>query len=393
MTTRAVSVLLFIAACISVIFQMVAFHGTGYGPGWETVSIARSLAAGNGFSNPYAALPTGPTAHLAPLFPAMLAALLRVFGFTPSFVLASDILCIAAHALYCVLFIPLSKELFDDPTPGLIAGAFSAIVPTIQVLPQWEAIYAAVAAQLFCLASARLLRAGRPALAGALCGVLLLLHPAMLFVAAAWLAYLRPPSRRIATFAIAAALLLVPWTIRNYRVFHAVFFIRDNLGSELYQSNADCADARDAANPCHPLLQPNYSLREATLVRDLGEHRYNRLRMADALRWIGDHPARFRDLTLRRIREFWFPTPERPPVYEYSRWLVSILFAVALVQLIRTHHRSTIFFAASMALYPVLYYLVQASTRYRSPVLWISVLPAAYALLPSTRRGATVEST
>jgi hypothetical protein len=36
--------------------------------------------------------------------------------------------------------------------------------------------------------------------------------------------------------------------------------------------------------------------------------------------------------------------------------------------------------------YPILYYFIQASTRYRSPVLWISVLPAAYAVWAAASR-------
>jgi hypothetical protein len=158
--------------------------------------------------------------------------------------------------------------------------------------------------------------------------------------------------------------------------------IRDNLGAELYMSNADCSDARDIVNQtngCHVLLQPTRSAPERAAIRDLGEVAYNRSRMVAAGQWIGGHRAQFLVLTLRRIREFWFPTAEGVPIYEYSRWLVTILSAIGLGLLMRERHRAAIFLAGAMAIYPIFYYVIQASTRYRSPVLWISVLPAALA--------------
>lgn len=377
--------LIFLVAVISGVWQTLHYGVTGFGAGWETVAIARNLALGNGFSSPYASLPTGPTAHLAPLFPAMLAGLIRVFGDTPLFALAAVILYALGYGLYCALFVPLSNLLFDDRAPGLVVGAFSAVIPTIRPMAQWDTIYAAAGSQLFCLASARLFRANRGAAAGLICGVLLLLNPAMLLVAIAWLAYLRPPRRAVAAFAAATALVCVPWSVRNYSRLGGVFFIRDNLGSEMRLSNADCAGARDAENGCHALLQPNANVHEASLIRDMGEYRYNRMRMAEALRWIGEHPARFRELTLQRIREFWFPTPERPPIYEYSRWLISALAAAGLFLLAREGSRTAVFFAGALALYPLVYYVVQAMTRYASPVLWVAALPAAYAATRAAR--------
>jgi hypothetical protein len=381
---RRVVVWLFAVAAISAAWQSSRFPGPGFGSYWETVAVARHLAAGDGFSNPYGTLDTGPTAHLAPAFPAMLALLIRIFGDTPRCGVAAIALSVLAHALYCVLFVPLSAILFGDRRPGIWAAAFSAVVPTIHMLPQWEAIYAAVGAQLFCLASARLVgsRMGAWA-AGGMCGALLLLNPMLITVAAVWFFYLRPPARGWFAFAAAACLVCVPWTVRNYRQFGTVVLIRDNLGAELYLSNADCADARDAVNQvngCHVLLQPNASVRESTAIREQGEVAYNRSRMIAAGEWIHRHRAQFIQLTLRRVREFWCPTAETVAIYEYSRWLVTILSAIGLGLLIRERHRAALFLGVAMAIYPIVYYIIQASTRYRSPVLWISVLPAAFAV-------------
>jgi hypothetical protein len=297
---------LFAAGAISAVWQTAAFPGPGFGPFWETVAVARNLVEGRGFADPFGVLKTGPTAHLAPAFPVFLAALMRIFGADQGYVLPAIVLNAAAHALYCALFVPLSEVLFGERTPGLWAGIFSVAVPSIQVLPQWEAIYAAVGAQLFCLASARLMGLRRGAFAaGASCGALLLLNPALVTISGAWLLYLRPRPWKWVAFAVAACLVCLPWTIRNYREFGTVFFIRDNLGAELNMSNADCSDARDPinqANGCHLLFQPNFSIREAQAIRDSGEGVYNRRRISTALQWIAAHRARFLALTLRRVR-------------------------------------------------------------------------------------------
>jgi hypothetical protein len=303
------------------------------------------------------------------------------------------LLCVAAHTLYCVLFVPLSRELFDDVRPGLWAGFVSALVPTIPVSPQWEAIYAAVALQCFCLATARLARSKLSPVAqglasGALCGVVLLLNPVLLLVAVVWLLYLRCGARWVMAFTAGAVLVVLPWTIRNYRQFHAVFLIRDNLGSELAMSNADCSDARDSvndANGCHDLLQPNRSRAEAEAIRREGEVPHNRARLETALGWIAGHPARFAWLTVERFREFWFPSADGVRVYTYARWGITILSVPGLVLLVRKRRRAALFLGGSMLLYPIIYYFIQANLRYRSPVLWISVLPAAFALSRAVR--------
>ncbi len=386
----------FVLATTSATWQVAVFPGAGLGRYWESVAVARSVAAGHGFANPFGALETGPTAHLAPLFPLMLAGLIRIFGDSPAFASAATILCILIHGLHAVLLIPLSRLLLADLRPGVWAALFTAAVPTIQVLPQWEAIWSAAGSILFCLATARLLRSGRPfwikgAASGALSGVLLLLNPALLTVCGAWMAYLwfceRPPLRGWVvcslTFLAAAALVGLPWTLRNQRELGSLFFVRDNLGLELYTSNADCADAGSDANGrngCRALLQANFNTREAALVRDMGEVNYNRSRRAIAMQWIQDHPARFRELTLRRFKEFWFPSPGEGALYAYSVWTITALSIAGLFLMARARLKAALGIVVILASYPLVYYFVQASLRFRVPILWMSLLPAGLAM-------------
>ena len=306
------------------------------------------------------------------------------------------VLCILVHGLHAVLLIPLSRLVFRHALPGVCAGIFVAAVPTIRPLPQWESLYAATAVCLFCLASARILRSNQrlPAKGievGLICGLILLLNPVLLTICLCWLAFLlisNQTSWRSATtfslaFGVAAIAVCVPWTIRNYRELGALFFIRDNLGVEMFTSNADCADARDAINGrsgCHHLMQANFNVREAVMVKEMGELAYNRYRLRTAMGWIRNHPSRFTMLTLRRVKEFWFPTPDRPPVYEYALWAVTGLSILGLGWMWKERNPAVWFFLAAMAWYPAIYYVVQASTRFRFPILWISLLPAGLAM-------------
>jgi hypothetical protein len=394
--SRRTVVLLFVLAAVSATWQLAVFPGAGFGRYFESVAVARSLAAGHGFANPFGAMETGPTAHLAPLFPLALAGLIRVFGDTPAFARAAVTLCVLIHALHAVLLLPLSRLLLADVRPGVWAALFVAAVPTIPVLPQWEAIWSASGSMLFCLATARILRSGWPfwirgAASGALCGVLLLLNPALLIVSGVWMAFFwfseRPPLGGWVvcslTFLAAAALVCLPWTLRNQHRLGALFLVRDNLGIELYSSNADCADAGSDANRrngCHALLQANVNTHEAALVRDMGEVNYNRSRRAIAIEWIHDHPARFRELTLRRIREFWFPGPEEAPWYAYSVWTITALSLPGLFFMARARHKAALAILVVLASYPVVYYFVQAAPRFRVPILWMSLLPAGLAM-------------
>jgi hypothetical protein len=249
---------------------------------------------------------------------------------------------------------------------------------------------------LFCLLAASILRSGRPfwikdAALGAAFGVLLLLNPALLIVGGVWMAFFlvceRPPLRELVvcslTFLMAAALVCLPWTLRNQRQFGGLFFVRDNLGLELYNSNADCADARsgeNGLNGCRGLLQANFNINEAALVREMGELNYNRSRQAIAMQWIHQHPERFRELTLHRFKEFWFPSPGETAVYAYSVCTITALSLAGLFFMARGRNKSLLAIVAIMAAYPVIYYFVQVDLRFRVPILWISLLPAGLAM-------------
>ena len=394
-----IPVLLFIAAFIATSFQYPAVR---LGTGFETLAIARNLAAHGQFANPLSPRLTGPTAHSAPIYPAFLALLIWIFGDSVSFALAADVVAMAVHALHAALLPAVSMLFFRDRRPGIWAAAVTIVLPVFFLFPQYEIMWVATGLMLFCLATSRLaLRDGiAPALASGIgAGLLALLNPAAITVAVLWVAWLlwrRRPShaaRFAGCAALAAAATLAPWTWRNYRDFHRLFFVRDNLGLELYVSNNDFAEASFAlnqANGCYRRVHPNSSDAEGRECQVLGETEYYRRRGAAAFDWIRLHPARFGALTAARCRMFWFPDADGSPWYARSIAFVTISAVMGLLLLARRRDPIVVFFAGALSIYPLIYYLVQSDPRFRTPILWISLLAGGYLLADLARRAAPV---
>ena len=384
---------LFVAAVFVTASQL---SGVALGAGFETLTVARNLARYGQFANPFGLRQTGSTALVPPLYPAFLALLLRIFGNTAPFALAIDGITIAVHALHAALLPAVSQLFFGDRRPGIWAAVVTIVLPVFLLFPQYEIMYVATGLMLFCLAANRLVVRGGVAAAlaaGAAMGLLALLNPASIALTVSWLAYLlwryRPVHlHRFAWCAVlAAAVTLAPWTWRNYREFHKLFFVRNNLGLELYIANNDLAQASfslNEANGCHLLMHPGRSDSESRDYQALGEVEYNRRRGAVARAWIRSHPARFAILTAQRIRMYWFPDADISASYARSIAFITLSGILGMLLLARRRQPIAVFLIGASLVYPVLYYFVQSDPRYRTPFLWIPLLAGGYFLTAVT---------
>src|ERR1051326_4550876 len=154
---RPLSVLIFLAAFIS---MAPAYSGARYGAGYEILNVARTLAETGTFGNPYAALPTGPTAHVAPLYTRCLALLIRFLGYSVAFAFVTSTCALLMHALQAALLPYVSLLLFDRMAPGVCAALMTIFLPLYYFLPEFEIVYDAVGLMLFCLAASHF--AARP---------------------------------------------------------------------------------------------------------------------------------------------------------------------------------------------------------------------------------------
>ena len=360
--------------------------------GFETQAVADSLYKTGQFANPFR-YQTGPTAHLAPVFPLLLTSQMMVWGDGPAYETAKEVLSAFAASLQYALLPVLAVALGWDAITGVLATALSIgmflLLPT-SVLPlethgSWEHTYAALGIVALTILAANTIRQAkfsnqRAVAWGVGWGLYLLLIPSMALVYPVWLTNVVRRHMRFAALATLCLLLtLTPWTIRNLLVLGSPVWGRSNLGLELYVSNNDCAAAAFAEmskSGCHARTHPNASPTEARRLKDAGEVRCNQQRMSDAFDWIGNHAGRFASLTVERIRLFWFPDFGLGRA-AWPIWLITLLGFAGLARCAVSNKLAAVLLGGLLAVYPLAYYPVQHVPRYRYPILWVSSLLAA----------------
>ncbi|HEX4936602.1 MAG TPA: hypothetical protein VFV33_25650, partial [Gemmatimonadaceae bacterium] len=340
-------------------------------------------------------VPTGPTAHVAPLYPALIAVSSHLAGDAENgLLLARSFIAIAFGAM--VAAFPFIAEWLRFPRRAGWVAALLFLFPTppvfmwIEVSGQHEAIVTgilftfAVAATLGSILQGRVTTQRAILLgllwAGATYSSPVAAPPLMTLLGGAWLLKLQP-RRSLLRFGAALVasftLAVTPWLVRNARTVGGFAFIRDNFWLELYVSNAADAgpDMRDNIRTTMR-RHPFFNRSEAEQVSQVGEQRYNAARGAEARAWIRANPRRFVELTLWRIRYFFAPrlgVVFHPAFFIPTLLLSSIGLGIALMR----GDRIVGLLAAIILTYAAPHFLVQASPRYSYPVLWILVLVAA----------------
>lgn len=370
---------LFVLGFLSAALQLG--DDAGLGRAFETVTVARHLAAGDGFSSPYDALATGPTTLVPPVHPAIMAGVLRLFGDGAAFTVALVLLQFILNGIQAALLPAVSERLLGQRRPGYFAAGALICLPVMPIMPQFETGLQIVLLLLLVLIPVT----ARTAIPAALLGALALhTNPSSLFLLVGWMFWKRPGFRWTAIWACTLVLACLPWAIRNHSVTGRFVFIRNNLPLELWLSNNHVAGAGFFDNRLSfKTLHPNYNRAEAESVRQLGESAYFDMCGRHAMEWIRHNPGRFLQLTWERAVLYWFPYREPNRFRSLLVCLLTLLAVPALPRL----YRSPVFVAAFL-LAPLLYYFVQADYRYRLPYLWLTLLAAglsASALLE--RRG------
>jgi hypothetical protein len=362
------------------------------------------------FAYPFMPLDTGPSALLAPAWPVFLALVMKSFGGgNAGDVYAIRWAAVLIIALTTALFPVFSRRLGMGELNGII-GASIWIFAKPMMMP-WYEFYGAILLAVACYVYRGYLeqpaqRAGRLAwILGCLMGFLMLTIPTVAPILAAGLAW-EIWRRKIAFFKksllpliLLPALIVTPWTVRNYLVFHSLVPVRDDFGLVLWEANNDCAQFSAHLNWTSVCPEqhrhPNVNLEEARRVLELGEPKYFELRRQEALHWIGDHPARFLKLTAMRFVFFWMPSEsgtilnvghgrhfERVVIY-----LMTLLSGAGLLILYQKDARSAAICMSCLTLYPLVYYILQFEDRYRYPIMWVTFLLGALPITTYMMRG------
>jgi hypothetical protein len=260
----------------------------------------------------------------------------------------------------------------------------------------WEAAYVALLILILVVCMHRVLSERVSTvfvlLTGVLWGITFLFNPVPLLpymALAVWVACFKR-TRRIQKLVLITIpfVVLSPWLIRNYQVFHHFLLIRDNLGMELRISNNPCATfsfQNNRLTGCYN--HPNESVAEAGKVRVMGEYEYNQIKLREALGWIKDNPGRFANLTKQRFLAFWLYSPSgnyfagrNIPMSILIIWLITPLNIGGLWLLLKHDRNAAGLCLAWLVLFPPIYYFIEFIPRYRYPILWASFMPASFFL-------------
>jgi hypothetical protein len=205
---------------------------------------------------------------------------------------------------------------------------------------------------------------------------------------------------RVALTLAIAALCCVPWTIRNYRVFHTLVPLRSVLGLQLWLGNNEQTEDIFRGN-----LHPIYNEPERRHYIDVGEIAYMREKRELAISYMFSHPAREAHLTWLRFVSTWaggalhpiddfIGTPD--PWFRYVlTFNVFVAFSTLAGAILLFVQRNATAFpcAAFPAIFPWAYYLTLALPRYRlpiDPILMILTSVAIFALIDRLEAARTV---
>jgi 4-amino-4-deoxy-L-arabinose transferase-like glycosyltransferase len=377
----------------------------------ESGNIAASLASGHGFSSPFR-IETGPTAWMPPVYPWLLAGIFRVFGVrTYDSFLAAVVLNILCSAFTCVPIFFAGKRVGGVAVAALGAWLWAFFPNTIlnAFESMWDASVAALLSAIILWATIAIEKSERWrdwVGYGVLWGVTLLTNVtliSLLPLLLGWLVYRRRKTslaaresahvmansfRKPSLAFLVACLCCVPWTVRNYVVFHHVVPLRSTLGLQLWIGNNE--NPQEAwKEELHPIFN---SAERARYIR-MGEIEYMQEKQSEAIEFILSHPGRdVRQFASRFIATWSGGTPA--PLHDFVRapglWFRGVLLfnffvtigaAAGIVVLWRQRNAYLFPIAVFPVVFPWAYYLTLVVPRYRLPVDPAVMLLTGVALL------------
>ncbi|HEY6823391.1 MAG TPA: hypothetical protein VI195_03055 [Steroidobacteraceae bacterium] len=360
----------------------------------ENIKAGFTLAQRGYLGDPFV-IPTGPTAHVSPAYPVLVAA---VRSITPSDDACLHILAIilaVVSSCNIAALLPISRALKLPPASGTIA-ALIWLIPFfawVELSGEHETPFTVAALLAVVTVVIRTIERARARVAtgaglGFAAGLAAYFTPTVLPVAAfvtlvgARLVGWKPRGllALLAGATLAFAVAILPYTLRNHHVLGKWFFMRDNFGLELAMSNGPNARATETENGAaggtlqrHPFNSPA----TAASVRDLGEVEYNHQMQRAALAWIKANPRAFLGLVAERLGYMVLPQSVR----WYQRVIagaISLMTIAGAVLLWHSRYKYGIrCLTAAIAGYLLVYLLIEHDMRYMYPALFLESLIAA----------------
>ena len=358
---------------------------------------------------------TGPSAIVPPGYVLFLAAIFHLFGTGLLAEAVKIVTCTAASSLRCALTPWLAYRL-NLPQPVVVSSGILSIfwigAFDTELQGDWDTPYTTILVILLIYLHYRRpidgASPGWSALLGLVWGCAALINPTVLSILFAYLvvqawrggrAALGSLLRRSTCLAACLLLVLFPWALRNRLALGSWVWMRSGFGLELELSYHDGSSWANTWNirpslqhPDQPNLDnvvshhPYINPAENRRAEQIGEIAYNQEKLRLALQWIQRNPSRSLLLVGQHTFYFWFPPgagfygfrPGKVMVfYSLARWLLTVFAFAGLWMLWRTHRSLAAFFGSILLFFPLIYYVVNWSSRYRGPIEWLLVLLAS----------------
>jgi 4-amino-4-deoxy-L-arabinose transferase-like glycosyltransferase len=360
-------------------------------------AIARSLAHGDGFR-----LDGYPTAYRLPAYPLLLAASYAVFGDSKTPI---RMLQAIADVISCLLLFSIGKKMFSEKV-GLLAAAILALFP-IQVLYishlMTETIFTTILLLIVWVVVVKENEShvlAESVILGVLTGLGMMLRTTMALIPLViflcrWKSGtpVKPNVRSLAILAAAAFIMVSPWLVRNYAVFHRVSFT-SNAGVNFWMGNhAGASGAYSFPKENNPLAAVADDFDRSDLGFKLG------------FEFIRTHPLESAVTEVKKIAHFFaadywlLVTMEYRPEWASAKNASAVFARLSIVDILVLHlpyaavlllgtfglicparkDEEKFFFLCALLVYWLAVHLVfYADARYRFPIVPIVILAAAY---------------
>jgi 4-amino-4-deoxy-L-arabinose transferase-like glycosyltransferase len=394
---RILSSPVFITGFAFALRMLISYIGARTGPtaartdipyGFELGHVAAAIAAGKGFSSPLRMVDTGATAWFTPIYPYLVAGIFKLWGIYSD--LSRIIIQTMNNAFASLTIIPIYAIARRTFGAGVAVGAswVWVILPTSLYYPMiwvWDTALVALIFSLIFWATLEMREkhgvvpwAGY----GALWALGVLINPSILSLFPFFLAWLvweaRTEQAPWAKPAMAAllvfAICLVPWTIRNYRAFGKFIVLRSNFGLELWLGNN-----LNVTDTMGQWEHPNDNREEAEKYKRMGEIAYMEEKQQEAIAYIRTHPGETLNLVFRRFEINWLAFSDSPVdvwltgtsaarTFLVLTCLLSLLCLLGALYAYRARQPEAFPFAMVLLVFPLIFYVTHASTRYRFPI-------------------------
>jgi hypothetical protein len=345
----------------------------------EFARIAWAVLSGYGYSSPWANTPLAPTAVEPPIYSYLLAGIFKVAGaYSYRSLWIAVVLNAMLSAITAVLILRIGKRDLGISAAVLAAWVWSCwLYEAAVAIRLWESSLAALLLTLALLVLPRLSGSSRTSswlMFGMLAGMSGLTNTTLLAVFPFFWMWLwvdcrgrgQDCGKRLLASVGVFVLVLVPWSIRNYEVFHRLMPVRDNFGLELWLGNHEGVTRR---------FDTDFPLRNPAEYNRVGELRFMEEKREMALAFIRHHPGEFLKLSAYRFFRYWTAP-------EIAVWLpLSALAWTGVILAWRRKGRHTAPYAIILLVFPLIYYVTHTFNSYRHPTEPAMLILAAYAVV------------